>query len=176
MKRIVFGIIYAVAALLWVACSREEAIPKIEDGSATDKVILNITSGKGTVSRASTVEDNGVETRMRHLDVLVFEESGAYVHHERVAVNGDGDGKIILAVKRSVFSKDRKYFVYLLANSTLDAGVFKDKTLAEIKTLKQEDQRIHMTGNPDIQEAPDCFLMDGCAYVKGGTEPQSPTD
>ena len=175
MKRIVFGIIYAVAALLWVACSREEAIPKIEDGSATDKVILNITSGKGTVSRASTVEDNGVETRMRHLDVLVFEESGAYVHHERVAVNGDGDGKIILAVKRSVFSKDRKYFVYLLANSTLDAGVFKDKTLAEIKTLKQEDQRIHMTGNPDIQEAPDCFLMDGCAYVKGGTEPQSPT-
>lgn len=175
MKRIVFGIIYAVAALLWVACSREEAIPKIEDGSATDKVILNITSGKETVSRASTVEDNGVETRMRHLDVLVFEESGAYVHHERVAVNGDGDGKIILAVKRSVFSKDRKYFVYLLANSTLDAGVFKDKTLAEIKILKQKDQRIHMTGNPDIQEAPDCFLMDGCAYVKGGTEPQSPT-
>lgn len=175
MKRIVFGIIYAVAALLWVACSREEAIPKIEDGSATDKVILNITSGKETVSRASTEEDNGVETRMRHLDVLVFEESGAYVHHERVAVNGDGDGKIILAVKRSVFSKDRKYFVYLLANSTLDAGVFKDKTLAEIKILKQKDQRIHMTGNPDIQEAPDCFLMDGCAYVKGGTEPQSPT-
>ena len=175
MKRIVFGIIYAVAALLWVACSREEAIPKIEDGNATDKVILNITSGKGTVSRASTVEDNEVETRIRHLDVLVFEESGAYAHHERVAVNGDGDGKITLAVKRSDFSKDKKYFVYLLANSTLDAGVFKDKTLAEIKTLKQEDQRIHMTGNPDIQEAPDCFLMDGCAYVKGGTEPQSPT-
>lgn len=175
MKRIVFGIIYAVAALLWVACSREEAIPKIEDGNATDKVILNITSGKGTVSRASTVEDNEVETRIRHLDVLVFEESGAYAHHERVAVNGDGDGKITLAVKRSDFSKDKKYFVYLLANSTLDAGVFKDKTLAEIKTLKQEDPRIHMTGAPDIQEAPDCFLMDGCAYVKGGTEPQSPT-
>lgn len=176
MKRIVFGIIYAVAALLWVACSREEAIPKIEDGSATDKVILNITSGKETVSRASTEEDNEVETRIRHLDVLFFEETGGkYVHNERVAVNGDGDGKIILAVKRSVFSKDRKYFVYLLANSTLDAGVFKDKTLAEIKILKQKDQRIHMTGNPDIQEAPDCFLMDGCAYVKGGTEPQSPT-
>lgn len=175
MKRIVFGIIYAVAALLWVACSREEAIPKIEDGNATDKVILNITSGKGTVSRASTVEDNEVETRIRHLDVLVFEESGAYAHHERVAVNGDGDGKITLAVKRSDFSKDKKYFVYLLANSTLDAGVFKDKTLAEIRTLKQEDPRIHMTGAPDIQEAPDCFLMDGCAYVKGETEPQSPT-
>lgn len=176
MKRIVFGIIYAVAALLWVACSREEAIPKIEDGSATDKVILNITSGKETVSRASTEEDNEVETRIRHLDVLFFEETGGkYVHNERVAVNGDGDGKIILAVKRSDFSKDKKYFVYLLANSTLDAGVFKDKTLAEIKILKQKDQRIHMTGNPDIQEAPDCFLLDGCAYVKGGTEPQSPT-
>ena len=176
MKRIVFGIIYAVAALLWVACSREEAIPKIEDGNATDKVILNITSGKGTVSRASTVEDNEVETRIRHLDVLVFEETGGkYVHNERVAVDKVGDGKITLAVKRSDFSKDKKYFVYLLANSTLDAGVFKDKTLAEIKTLKQEDQRIHMTGNPDIQEAPDCFLMDGCAYVKGETEPQSPT-
>ena len=175
MKRIVFGIIYAVAALLWVACSREEAIPKIEDGNATDKVILNITSGKETVSRASTIQ-NEVETRIRHLDVLFFEETGGkYVHNERVAVNGDGDGKIILAVKRSDFSKDRKYFVYLLANSTLDAGVFKDKTLAEIKILKQKDQRIHMTGNPDIQEAPDCFLMDGCAYVKGGTEPQSPT-
>lgn len=175
MKRIVFGIIYAVAALLWVACSREEAIPKIEDGNATDKVILNITSGKETVSRASTIQ-NEVETRIRHLDVLFFEETGGkYVHNERVAVNGDGDGKIILAVKRSDFSKDKKYFVYLLANSTLDAGVFKDKTLAEIKTLKQEESRIHMTGNPDIQEAPDCFLMDGCAYVKGGTEPQSPT-
>lgn len=175
MKRIVFGIIYAVAALLWVACSREEAIPKIEDGNATDKVILNITSGKETVSRASTIQ-NEVETRIRHLDVLFFEETGGkYVHNERVAVNGDGDGKIILAVKRSDFSKDKKYFVYLLANSTLDAGVFKDKTLAEIKILKQKDQRIHMTGNPDIQEAPDCFLMDGCAYVKGGTEPQSPT-
>lgn len=176
MKRIVFGIIYAVAALLWVACSREEAIPKIEDGNATDKVILNITSGKGTVSRASTVPDNEVETRIRHLDVLFFEETGGkYVHNERVAVNGDGDGKITLAVKRSDFSKDKKYFVYLLANSTLDAGVFKDKTLAEIRTLKQKDLRIHMTGAPDIQEAPDCFLMDGCAYVKGGTEPQSPT-
>lgn len=175
MKRIVFGIIYAVAALLWVACSREEAIPKIEDGNATDKVILNITSGKETVSRASTIQ-NEVETRIRHLDVLFFEETGGkYVHNERVAVNGDGDGKIILAVKRSDFSKDKKYFVYLLANSTLDAGVFKDKTLAEIKILKQKDQCIHMTGNPDIQEAPDCFLMDGCAYVKGGTEPQSPT-
>lgn len=175
MKRIVFGIIYAVAALLWVACSREEAIPKIEDGNATDKVILNITSGKETVSRASTIQ-NEVETRIRHLDVLFFEETGGkYVHNERVAVNGDGDGKIILAVKRSDFSKDKKYFVYLLANSTLDAGVFKDKTLAEIKILKQKDQRIHMTGNPDIQEAPDCFLLDGCAYVKGGTEPQSPT-
>lgn len=174
MKRIVFGIIYAVAALLWVACSREEAIPKIEDGNATDKVILNITSGKETVSRASTIQ-NEVETRIRHLDVLFFEETGGkYVHNERVAVNGDGDGKIILAVKRSDFSKDKKYFVYLLANSTLDAGVFKDKTLAEIRTLKQEDPRIHMTGNPDIQEAPDCFLMDGCAYVKGKTEPQSP--
>ena len=175
MKRIVFGIIYAVAALLWVACSREEAIPKIEDGNATDKVILNITSGKETVSRASTIQ-NEVETRIRHLDVLFFEETGGkYVHNERVAVNGDGDGKIILAVKRSDFSKDKKYFVYLLANSTLDAGVFKDKTLAEIRTLKQEDPRIHMTGAPDIQEAPDCFLMDGCAYVKGETEPQSPT-
>lgn len=175
MKRIVFGIIYAVAALLWVACSREEAIPKIEDGNATDKVILNITSGKETVSRASTIQ-NEVETRIWHLDVLFFEETGGkYVHNERVAVNGDGDGKIILAVKRSDFSKDKKYFVYLLANSTLDAGVFKDKTLAEIRTLKQEDPRIHMTGAPDIQEAPDCFLMDGCAYVKGETEPQSPT-
>lgn len=176
MKRIVFGIIYAVAALLWVACSREEAIPKIEDGNATDKVILNITSGKETVSRASTVQDNEVETRIRHLDVLFFEETGGkYVHNERVAVDKVGDGKITLAVKRSDFSKDKKYFVYLLANSTLEAGVFKDKTLAEIRTLKQKDLRIHMTGAPDIQETPDCFLMDGCAYVKGGTEPQSPT-
>lgn len=176
MKRIVFGIIYAVAALLWMACSREEAIPKIEEGNATDKVILNITSGKNAVSRASTIQDNEVETRIRHLDVLFFEETGGkYVHNERVAVNGVVDGKITLAVKRSDFLKDKKYFVYLLANSTLDAGVFKDKTLAEIRTLKQKDSRIHMTGAPDIQEAPDCFLMDGCAYVKGETEPQSPT-
>ncbi len=176
MKRIVFGIIYAVAALLWMACSREEAIPKIEEGNATDKVILNITSGKNAVSRASTIQDNEVETRIRHLDVLFFEETGGkYVHNERVAVNGVVDGKITLAVKRSDFLKDKKYFVYLLANSTLDAGFFKDKTLAEIRTLKQKDSRIHMTGAPDIQEAPDCFLMDGCAYVKGETEPQSPT-
>ena len=41
--------------------------------------------------------------------------------------------------------------------------------------MTQRDANIHMTGLPEVQNAPRAFLMDGIAYPKGAsTEPAAP--
>lgn len=119
------------------------------------------------------MEANGAEIAVSHLDVLIFNQDGTKVWHERVDGIKDGKDKITLSAQRSTFDENESYWVYLIANSTADVSIFEDEnfTLTSLNALKQEDKDIHMTGLASATGVPQTFLMDGVAYPKGEQEP-----
>lgn len=137
-----------------------------------NSIILNLASGKLPLTRAN-VEANGAEIAVSHLDVLIFNQDGTKVWHERVDGIKDGKDKITLSAQRSTFDENESYWVYLIANSTADVSIFEDEnfTLTSLNALKQEDKDIHMTGLASATGVPQTFLMDGVAYPKGEQEP-----
>lgn len=80
-------------------------------------------------------------------------------------------GRITLPVKRSSFTENERYWVYLIANSTHPEKDFENlANLNALKAMTQEDENIHLTGK-DIEGVPGTFLMDGIAYPEGNDEP-----
>ncbi len=161
-------------------------------------ITLSITADNLPIATRSTHDNSasGAEVSISHLDVLVFtsedetntgEENTLY-YYERVSPPADGSGKITLGKKRAEFGTDT-YYVYLIANytgETLDEnGAVKindpDKlfvegtfTVEDLKALTQYDIDIDLTGS-DAQGVSKFFLMDGAAYMEGGTEPAETT-
>lgn len=111
---------------------------------------------------------------MSHIDVLFYDESGRLFHHERVDATTAYQGSIYLAKTRENFGVGVAYNVYFVANSTLDAEVFAQcQTDEALFMLSEQNELIHMTGQQDVSEAPQYFLMDGQAYLASlGEEPE----
>lgn len=173
MKQLLHYIVFCcLAACCFTACDHEDIFRQTETEGDGNSIILNLASGKLPLTRAN-VEANGAEIAVSHLDVLIFNQDGTKVWHERVDGIKDGKDKITLSAQRSTFDENESYWVYLIANSTADVSIFEDEnfTLTSLNALKQEDKDIHMTGLTSATGVPQTFLMDGVAYPKGEQEP-----
>lgn len=173
MKQLLHYIVFCcLAACCFTVCDHEDIFRQTETEGDGNSIILNLASGKLPLTRAN-VEANGAEIAVSHLDVLIFNQDGTKVWHERVDGIKDGKDKITLSAQRSTFDENESYWVYLIANSTADVSIFEDEnfTLTSLNALKQEDKDIHMTGLASATGVPQTFLMDGVAYPKGEQEP-----
>lgn len=173
MKQLLHYIVFCcLAACCFTACDHEDIFRQTETEGDGNSIILNLASGKLPLTRAN-VEANGAEIAVSHLDMLIFNQDGTKVWHERVDGIKDGKDKITLSAQRSTFDENESYWVYLIANSTADVSIFEDEnfTLTSLNALKQEDKDIHMTGLASATGVPQTFLMDGVAYPKGEQEP-----
>lgn len=207
MKQNFYNIIACTAAiLLLAACEKSGDLPGSEPGG--DSIILDFSAGSpgkpgaasipkvsgasdasgvpgssgvsGTSGASSrSIADNEMESRVDHIDVLIFEgqEPYAKAHYERIVTSGrSSNGKVALTAKKSSFTKDKNYLVYLIANANdEDQETFKNAANRNaFFSMWHKDRYIHLTGLPldsssDIA-LPQTFLMDGVAY-DSGTEP-----
>ena len=171
MKKIFFNLLsLASCVAVAVSCSIDGGteIPQPEGG----RIILDFSN---VAKSRATVADSSMEAAVDHLDVFIFEENGTLeqpkVHYERITTSAT---HAVLNVSRSSFDTSKVYWVHLLANATASEAKFAAiGTLAQLKQLQQQDDRIHITGL-DIEGAPQRFLMDGAAYV-GDSEPLAPS-
>ncbi|MDE5759572.1 MAG: hypothetical protein K2I11_01095 [Bacteroides sp.] len=173
-------IIGCMAAFSFAACISENDALVIDGNEKGDgnSIILDISSAALPVSRAATEEAVGAEVKVSHIDVVIFNaDDDQLKHHERVTSRIDGKtGTITISATRNSFEADKAYKVYLIANSTLAKDVYAGITgLNELRALEQEDREIHMTGLENVTNAPQTFLMDGMARLKGTAETDNPT-
>lgn len=171
MKTRVLNFISLVCCVaVMVGCSNDDNLPQPK--RAEGHIVFNF-STTASPTRA-TIESNSLESAVNHLDIFIFENDGSTVppkmHYERVAT---ASGRAVLNKARSSFDADKRYWVYVLANSSIASSEFDGvATLADLKQMQQQDDLIHLTGL-DIAGAPQSFLMDGVAY-KGSAEPTEP--
>lgn len=176
MKRQLYIILSALFAVAFTAalqsCSSDEI--ELETPQAGgDCITIDVSAGR-LLTRA-TVADNAVEEAVSHLDVVIFEEAGAFKYSERVSVDAPAGTIRLKAKRKALFVEDEKYFVYVIANSSLPESTFAGfSTIDDLVVLTQSDERLHMTGTA-VEGAPTHFLMDGAAFMKSGSEPASPT-
>lgn len=172
MKTRIYNLISLICCVaVVVGCSNDDNIPVAK--RAEGHIVFNF-STDNSATRA-TVESSSLESAVNHLDIFIFENDGSTIppkmHYERVTTASD---RAVLAKARSSFDAEKRYWVYVLANSTIASSEFDGvETLADLKQLQQQDDLIHLTGL-DIAGAPQSFLMDGVAY-KGAAEPIEPT-
>ena len=161
MKRIINTLICSTVLLLAASCHQEEMIV---DVPVNESIVLDLSSG---LTKAA---DTDTESYVDHIDVFIFEASGstpgACVRHENFTVNNAAS--VTLEAKRTDFTENEEYYVYLIANSTLDlSGV---SSYNELHDMMQEDENLHLTGLA-IEVAPKYFLMDGIAKDSEGNSP-----
>lgn len=170
MKRLLYFLIFALFAAIMQSCSNDdldfETAPL-----GSDCITIDVSSNR-LVTRA-TVSDNSVEESVKHLDVVIFAEDGAFKYSERISVNAPAGTVRLKAKRKNIFAEDDKYFVYVIANSTHPATDFSGLlTMTDLVKMTQVDERLHITGTA-VDGAPTHFLMDGAAFPKAGTEPAS---
>ena len=168
------------AMLMLASCIKDTYTPGRTGGDG-DSIILDIASETLPLTRseASGAEVSGAEIAVDHLDVLIFEENGAYGWHERIAsLSGSREGTVTLSAKREDFTADAGYWVYLVANSSHPAEDFNNIDLNELRSMMEETRNIHLTGwnGAGAETAPENFLMDGIAYpgANNTAEPANP--
>lgn len=132
-----------------------------------ESIVLDLSAGLTKAEHTST------ESFVNHIDVFIFESvSGAPTtgkHYGRYIVNNASS--LTLNAKRSDFDQAKKYFVYLVANSTVEESEFASYTDHNTLLNKiQEDRDLHLTGL-NITNAPRHFLMDAVAKDTNGSSP-----
>lgn len=171
MKRYIYILMCMLPLAVMQSCINDDDFEPVE--TAGDYISLEILSN-GLQTRA-TIEDEAVEEALSHLDVLIFSEDGEdKIYSERLFTDA-AQGSVRLGMKRSDYlTKDAKYFVYVIANSTLPESAFSAlASVDELHDLDQVDERIHITGS-SVENSPSHFLMDGAAFLASATEPASP--
>lgn len=179
MKQIIVRcILWCAAALAFTGCIREGDALYGEAGTDYNRIVVDIESASLPLTRANA---SGVEIAVKHLDVIIFDEQNDKKWNERVNTeNGTGKtGKVTLRAQKKSFTKDQKYWVYVIANSTLSETNFNQlQDLNGLKSMTQKDEYIHLTGLKDAKDVPQTFLMDGIAYEANSgtttTEPATP--
>lgn len=168
MKQRLYHIFWVcLAAVSFTACIMDNDLCPSDTEAYNGRITLDLTSASSPASRAQSV---GAEGIVNHLDVLIFGTDGSKVKYERIDVSA-GSSVVTLSAKRSDFEVGKDYTVYLIANSTVETGIFQAPgfDLSGLKRLMQEDPDIHMTGLP-LQGVPQAFLMDGVARLKGSQD------
>lgn len=132
-----------------------------------ESIILNLSSGSST--RAA---DEDYESYINHLDVLIFEvgsdnKPAGRKYHEKFVVGNAAS--VTLSAKRSDFGSNVKYFVYLIANSSLNLSTIDN--FSKLNDLKQEDKLIYLSALNLQVDNPKYFLMDAVAKGTDGNSP-----
>lgn len=142
-----------------VSCLQEEI-----DVVRNESIVLTFDSGAMTKAA-----DTDAEAFVAHVDVMIFASDESRVHHERV--NNDGAQTFALQAERSGFTANTGYYVYLVANSSLDASVYAGlANINALRSLVQSDSGVMFTG---LAGSPQHFLMDAVAYT-ADAEPATP--
>ena len=163
MKRILNTLLISAVSVLAFSC---QEMPDI-DMASNESIVLDISSG---LTKAA---DTDVESFVSHLDVIIFDVDGTLpgnkVYSGRYNVNNASS--VTLNAKRSSFPAGSRYYVYLIANSTLpDADFTAVTTYNDLVDKKQEDYDLHLTGLT-VEGAPKYFLMDAVAEDADGASP-----
>lgn len=173
MKQILYSIMMCCLMVTFLtACSQENDPFPQGEGSKGNGIMLRLSTGIQFQTRADAA---GAEVAVSHLDVFIFDADETMKYYERVSNCTDRQETVTLAVSKNAFTANTGYYVYLLANSTHVTSDFENlANLSALKAMTQEDERIHITGLPNVEIAPKTFLMDGIAY-SGDQEPQAAT-
>lgn len=161
MKKYIYYI-FSLLFLIISACTGMEEFDETIPGD--DAVIFSLRTTAGVVTRS---EDTSVEEKMAKIDVFFVTEGGAVYYHEQV-LNEESDpvykqGEFTLIKRRSEFTENAKYYVYVIANAKAD--ISNVQSLDALQALTQEDDDLHLSGLVD--GAPSLFLMDGFANITG---------
>ena len=161
MKKYIYYI-FSLLFLIISACTGMEEFDETIPGD--DAVIFSLRTTSGVVTRS---EDTSVEEKMAKIDVFFVTEGGSVYYHEQV-LNEESDpvykqGEFTLIKRRSEFTANAKYYVYLIANAKAD--ISNVQSLDALQALTQEDDDLHLSGLVD--GAPSLFLMDGFANITG---------
>lgn len=132
-----------------------------------ESIVLDLSSG---LTKAA---DTDVESFVNHIDVIIFDQAGTEpgdkVYSGRYTVNNASS--LTLAAKRSAFAAGQKYYVYLIANSTLPEANYETvATYNDLVDKKQEDYNLHLTAL-EVADAPKYFLMDAVAKDASDSSP-----
>ncbi len=168
-RRFYYTLLFGALLMIAGGCVRTDFdMSRLENGQGN--IVLKISANNMPVTRA-TLEPTEAEMAISCLDVWVFEaEGGKRVHYERVdnALTSP-NGTITLSESKEYFTKTgQDYSLYLVANSTADAGYLEENytTLDSFKTLDQTDIDVHLTAltgtsGTILEDVPKYFLMDG---------------
>ena len=163
MKRILNTLLISAVAVLAFSCQEEHGL----DVAMNESIVLDISSG---LTKAA---DTDVESFVNHLDVIIFDVDGTTpgtkVYSGRYPVNNATS--VTLSAKRSSFAANQRFYVYLIANSTLPESDFAAiETYNDLVDKKQEDMNLHLSGLA-VEGAPKYFLMDAVAEDADGASP-----
>ena len=152
----------AMVGMLMSACQEQNVF----DTFGNEDIVISLSGG------ATRAEDTSTEAYVDHIDVFIFEdESGSpatKVHYERQQVNNSA--MLTLNAKRSSFATDESYYVYLIANSNLNAESLNNiNDYSDLLNAKQEDPMLYLTGLA-LDNAPKYFLMDAVAKDTNGKQ------
>ena len=163
-------------ALFTISC-QSDMTPEFEINKPTTSGIeLCISGGTlGVTTRAEDMTDTAKESAVTHLDVMIFndaatDEQKSIFYYERVTT-ASPEGNVHLGVDVNTIEVGKRYWVYVVANSTHDESVYSSNinNVKELFALTEQTYSLHLTAT-GMQNTPSHFLMDGVAY-KGATEP-----
>lgn len=163
MRRIINTLIITAVSVLAFSCQERPGL----ELAMNESIVLDLSSG---VTKAA---DTDVESFVNHIDVIIFDEAGTEpgnkVYSGRYTVNNASS--LILSAKRSSFVSGQKYYVYLIANSTLPVSDYEAvATYNDLVDKKQEDYNLHLTAL-EAADAPKYFLMDAVAKDASDSSP-----
>ena len=163
MRRIINTLIITAVSVLAFSCQERPGL----ELAMNESIVLDLSSG---VTKAA---DTDVESFVNHIDVIIFDEAGTEpgnkVYSGRYTVNNASS--LTLSAKRSSFVSGQKYYVYLIANSTLPVSDYEDvATYNDLVDKKQEDYNLHLTAL-EAADAPKYFLMDAVAKDASDSSP-----
>lgn len=166
----------AMLTTMAVACHSgiDEDIHMADDNRQC-AIVLNINGGElGINTRAEDMTDSDRESAISHLDIMIFNDATddadkSLFHHER-ATAANSSGQIYLNLNTESIAIGAKYWVYIVANSTLPAATYANISNVEaLFNLTEENHNVHLTAS-GLQNTHSHFLMDGAGYM-GSTEP-----
>ncbi|MBQ2374769.1 MAG: hypothetical protein II299_06640 [Alistipes sp.] len=179
MKRVLYYIACSLT-MMFMACTNSDLVDTQPMGE--NKILITTLTGSSVKMRA-TVADTDSEAMVEWIDVFIFDESENKVHSERINKQSNpdiGGGTFSISKARNTFTAGARYWVFLIANSSVDLQSQNITDLDALKAITQDDENLHLSGfrnaNGEMihRGAPSCFVMDGVAYV-GNSEPQEAT-
>lgn len=144
------------------ACQEQELFETFRN----EDIIINLSA------KSTRAEDTSTESYVDHIDVFIFEDENGSpatkVHYERQQVNNAA--MLTLNAKRSAFTTEKSYYVYLIANSNISRESLNNiSDYSNLLNTKQEDPMLYLTGLA-LDNAPKYFLMDAIAKDSNGRQ------